>query len=77
MKRAAQRTIIRDAASCPGKIKISQTAEKDMRRRAVHTAMVTRTTSFEGLARNTDETIRPKIEVVAKLTATFPGMNEI
>jgi hypothetical protein len=52
-------------------------AEKDMKKRAVHAAMVTRTTSFDGLARNTDETIRPKIEVIAKLTATFSGMNEI
>ncbi len=57
--------------------KLLQTAEKDMRKRAVHTEMVTRRTSFDGLARNTDETIRPKIEVIAKLTATFSGMNEI
>jgi hypothetical protein len=48
-----------------------------MRKRAVHTEIVTRTTSFDGLARNTDETIRPKIEAIAKLPATFPGMNEI
>jgi hypothetical protein len=45
--------------------------------RAVHTEMVMRITSFEGLARNTDETIRPKIEVIAKLPTTFSGMNEI
>ena len=45
--------------------------------RAVHAEMVTRATSFDGLARNTDETIRPEIELIAKVAATFSGMIEI
>tara|TARA_Y100000385_G_C12938541_1_gene569993 strand:+ start:818 stop:964 length:147 start_codon:yes stop_codon:yes gene_type:complete len=48
-----------------------------MIKRAVHAEMVTRATSFDGLARNTDETIRPEIELIAKVAATFSGMIEI